>query len=193
MDFINNPNFDISEIEGFNRIDGLNIISVYLNYALSQTIKSQIPNIDIENEKLYAKQLLQQYLSGDYHAFTRRNNIRENVDKITSNKIIDIIIKRYIEIEAYNRGVLHRLDEVDEIGKYAKYITDNVASGNLDNIKPWLNSNLGSLVNGYISTQYNEDIEYKKKLEDLAYAVPNTSKALEQLNLEMKLNDLKIK
>ena len=190
MDFINNPNFDISEIEGFNRIDGLNIISVYLNYALSQTIKSQIPNIDIENEKLYAKQLLQQYLSGDYHAFTRRNNIRENVDKITSNKIIDIIIKRYIEIEAYNRGVLHRLNEVDKIGKYAKYITDNVASGNLDNIKPWLNYNMKSLIDGYINTQYNEPIDCKNKLEDLAYTVPNTSKALEQLNLEMKLKNL---
>lgn len=193
MDFRNNPNFDISEIEGFNRVDGLNNISIYINYALSETIKSQMPNIDIENEKFYAKQILQRYLSGDSHSFTRKNSIRENIDKITPNKIMNIIIKSYIEIEAYNRRVLRRLDNVDVNGEYAKYITDNVASGNLDNIKPWLNSNLESLVNGYISTQYNEDIEYKKKLEDLAYAVPNTSKALEQLNLEMKLNDLKIK
>jgi hypothetical protein len=38
-----------------------------------------------------------------------------------------------------------------------------------------------------------EDMDYKEKIEQIAYSVPQTSRALEQLNLELKLKQLKTK
>lgn len=188
-----NSNFDISTIEGFNNIDGLAGISNYMDFALSSTIHKQKPNIDIETEKMYAKDILKRYLQGDPVAFTSTYGIRGNMRQVSKKKIQDLLIKSLIELDAYNKRVLHQLGPNNYIGECAQYVTSVVASGQLDQIQPWINDNMNTFVENYINTRYKEDMDMKRQIEDVAYSIPDNSKALEQLNLEMKLNEFKTK
>lgn len=188
-----NPNFDISAIEGFNNIDGLGGISSYMDFAISSTIHKQIPNVDVETEKMHAKNILHRYLQGDNCAFTSTYAIRSNMNTITPQKIKELMIKSLIELDAYNQRVLHQLQPKDYIGECATYVTSVIASGQLEQIQPWIDQNIDTFIDSYITSRYKEDEQRKQQMEAMAYSIPTHEKALEKLNLEMKLNEFKTK
>jgi hypothetical protein len=88
---------------------------------------------------------------------------------------------------------MHYLNPMNKMGEYSNYITSNITVGKLNEIDNWINSNMPELISDYIDTRYMEDMDYKEKMEQIAYSVPQTSRALEQLNLELKLKQLKTK
>lgn len=188
-----NPNFDIRTIEGFDNIDGLKEISSYLDFALSTTIHTQLPKVDIKSEKMYARKLLENFFNNDTHAFTRNYRIRENMNYITSNKVRNLLLKSLIERYAYSQRICHMLSATTTIDQYAEYATNMIASGKLDDINTWITGNLSIFIEDYVNTRYKEDNNLKKDYETIAYSIPNTNKALEQLNLEMHLHMFKTK
>lgn len=186
----NDINFDIEEFMGKDNIGSLNNISTYLDYSINTTITKQIPNIDEETEKLYAKQILNNYFRGDRNSFTSKNNIRNNVAKIGYQRLINLFIKAMIEKQAYNVTVKHMLNTND----YPAYITNMISRGHYSDIITWLTSNTENIeeaISNYVDLIYRKDIELKSNLEYITIKDYETNKAMEQLNLEMSLAKLK--
>lgn len=185
-------NFDITNIEHFNSVDGLIEISNYLDFALSTTIHKQLPNISREQEKWYAAEKLKLLsIDGIEKNFSRDFNIRTNISKIGRDKIKFLICKYLIERQAYNERVAHMMIPTEFIDQAAQYLTEQVRIGNFDQIQDWINQYMGNFIDSYISSQYNSDM--KEQFSAMALENPNCAKALTQLNLEMSLNQIKQK
>lgn len=185
------PNFDVTNMPCFNNVDGLKDISCYLDFGIKSTIHKQIPNITPEAEKYYAKIILKKYMDGDKVSFTSQYGIRQNVDKIGYEKIKALLLKTLIEKGEYNRRVLHLLTPQNFEDQCADYITNIIYSGQLEANEDWILGNIGSFIDIYVNECYDLSPELKDQREELCYGNSVTTKALEQLNLEMKLNSIK--
>lgn len=185
------PNFDIKNNPSFNNIDGLKDISSYIDFSIKSTIHKQIPNVTPDEEKYYAKVILKRYMNGDKQSFTSQYGIRDNIEKIGQDKIEFLLLKTLIEKDEFNRRVLHRLTPQDFYDECAGYITNIVYSGQLEANKQWIKGNLGTFIDVYVEEYYGKPVEDKSQREEMCYGNNLTTKALEQLNLEMKLEQIK--
>lgn len=192
LDYIN-QNFDVESMPNFNNVDGLKAISSYLDFAISSTIRKQIPNITPEGEKYYAKIILENYMNGDARAFTSQHNIRSNVIAIGQERIKSLLLKTMIETGEYNRRVLHQLVPQDQNSEIANVVTNIVYSGQIDEEenRSWMQSNIESFIEVYVDECYGKPDDIKDQREELCYGNDMTRRALEQLNLEMSLNRIK--
>lgn len=180
-----NPNFDIVNIPSFNNVDGLPAISSYLDFALANTIRRQIPNPDQNMEKKYATEILTEFLKGDFTAFTRIYNIRQNMEKITPETTKNLMLHSLIELEAENKVCLQQLQPTEFIDQCAEYVTNVIARGRLDELQDWISDNMGAFIQNYVQTRYKESPENKKSMNEMAIEYPDTQRALQQLNLEI--------
>lgn len=189
LDF-ENTNFDIETFIGRNNLENLHNVSNYLDYALHSTIIKQIPNVDKDDEKEYAKQILRKYLSGDLHFFTSKNNIRNNIRKIEPNRLINLFIKAMIEKHAYDVTVKQRLITNDN----SAYVCNMISRGLYSDVITWLKTdaeNIEEIMSNYVDFIYDEDDEVKRNLEYLTTKDVETNKAMEKLNLELSLMEVK--
>lgn len=180
-----NPNFDIVNIPSFNNVDGLPAISSYLDFALANTIRRHIPNPDQNMEEKYATEILTRFLKGDFKAFTRIYNIRQNMEKITPETIKNLMLHSLIELEAENKVCLQQLQPTEFIDQCAEYVTNVIARGRLDELQDWISDNMGAFIQNYVQTRYKESPENKKSMNEMAIEYPDTQRALQQLNLEI--------
>lgn len=186
-----NPNFDIVNIPSFNNVDGLPAISSYLDFALANTIRRQIPNPDQNMEKKYATEILTEFLKGDFTAFTRIYNIRQNMEKITPETIKNLMLHSLIELEAENKVCLQQLQPTEFIDQCAEYVTNVIARGRLDELQDWISDNMGAFIQNYVQTRYKESPENKKSMNEMAIEYPDTQRALQQLNFEMHVKKIR--
>ncbi len=180
-----NPNFDIVNIPSFNNVDGLPAISSYLDFALANTIRRRIPNPDQNMEEKYATEILTEFLKGDFKAFSRIYNIRQNMEKITPETIKNLMLHSLIELEAENKVCLQQLQPTEFIDQCAEYVTNVIARGRLDELQDWISDNMGAFIQNYVQTRYKESPENKKSMNEMAIEYPDTQRALQQLNLEI--------
>lgn len=185
--------FDITSLPCFNNVDGLKDISSYIDFGISSTIHKQFPNITPESEKNYAKIILKEYMNGDPRIFTNKYGIRQNIQKIGSERIKSLLLKTLIEKGEVNRKILHRLTPQDFGDECADYITTITYYGQLDEEenKVWIKDNIATFIDIYVDECYGKSPDQKAEREELCYGNSVTTKALEQLNLEMSLNMLK--
>lgn len=188
-----NPNFDIEKNPCFNDINGLKDISNYIDFGIAYTIHKQIPNIALESEKDYAKVILKEYMKGNPSMFTKDYGIRKNINKIGYEKIKSLLLKILIEKGKVNRRILHRLNPQDFNDECADYITEITYCGQLDKEENqnWLKNNMAIFIDIYVDECYRSKPEDKTQREELCYGNSVTTRALEQLNLEMSLNRIK--
>lgn len=180
-----NPNFDIVNIPSFNNVDGLPAISSYLDFALANTIRRRIPNPDQNMEEKYATEILTEFLKGDFKAFSRIYNIRQNMEKITPETIKNLMLHSLIELEAENKVCLQQLQPTEFIDQCAEYVTNVIARGRLDELQDWISDNMDAFIQNYVQTRYKESPENKKSMNEMAIEYPDTQRALQQLNLEI--------
>lgn len=186
-----NPDFNIKDNPNFNDIYGLIDISQYLDFAISQTIHKQLPNVTKEQEKYYATMILNNYMSGDDGAFTSQYGIRGNIREIGRNKIQSLLLKTLIEKDEYNKRVLHKLNSSDFKDNCAEYINHIINNGRLDEQIDWVINNIPIFIDIYIQEVYGLSIENKRHSEQLCRESYFSNQSLEQLNLEMSLSRLK--
>lgn len=185
-----NDNFDIKEyIEKYD-INGLNKIKLYLDYAIETTIKRQIPDINIKEEKLYAKKLLENYFKGDMHSFTSKNNIRNNIYTINNNKLIDLFLKCMIEKHAYNVLIMKMQGSSKYNDQCCNYITNRIAHNRYQDVIEWLNEdfdNIEELITTYVDVFYKRAVDECMDLQRLTENNPDSSKALGNLCLQISV------
>ena len=178
--------FDIKRYIGNNDLDGLNRVKIYLDYALNTTIKKQIPDINKSDERLYAKELLNNYFKGDMHSFTSKNNIRNNIYTISMNTLIKLFLKCMIEKHAYNVLIKNMQGSSEYNDQCCNYITNRVGHGHYDDIIEWLNNdfdNIEEIINNYVDIFYQRNYEECMDLENLTAKSEDTKKAMEILNI----------
>lgn len=192
MKYTNN-NFDITTINNFNNLDGLDEISNYLDFGINSTLQKHLPHTTEDDKKRLAVTMLESFMNGDPTKFTNDFRIRENILKIGKNKIKFLLCKSLIEKNAYNKRVLHMLSPSEYIDQCADYISQIIAAGEFDKIQDWIDINLSHFINEYASFKYNKKEETKEHYNNIALENPVCERALEQLNLEMHLNQIKNK
>lgn len=184
------PHFDVNNILNRNNIEELDDIEKYLEFAISETIKTQVKNISYEQECIFAKKILDLFMINDNQSFTRQYGIRSNMVTIGKNRIINLLIKKMIETYAYSAEVEHMLVPNDLVAKNAQSITEVIASGNLDRIIDWLNQQdtIKSMIDNYVGNHYSISPELKSNYYNCSRYNPLANKALEQFNLEIRLS-----
>lgn len=186
-----NFNFSIENyLSNSNNLERLNKINNYLNFALKATILNQGSNYDIKIQKSCSKQLLLNYILGDKNAFTRGSQIRSNMNEINMNNIIDLLIKSSIELDCYNRNVLHLLDDT-----LCSRMTNEIYLGKYEEIINMIlndTNTLIQLIDDYIELKYQKDNIFNDRIDGMCINDSLTSGAMNQLNLGMKLYEQKI-
>lgn len=177
-------NFDVNSYVENESIDGLNRVKIYLDYSLNTTIKKQIPDISLSDEKMYAKEILYNYFKDDLHAFTSKNNIRHNIYSIGNDVLTKLFIKCMIEKQAYNVLIKKIEGSSDYNDQCCNYITNRVAHGHYDDIIEWLNDdfeNMEEIINTYVDIFYQRKYEECIDLQKLAFEENMTNKAISNL------------
>lgn len=183
-------NFDIKEYIENNNLDSLNIIKEYLDYALVTTIKRQLPDVTLKDERLYAKKLLSNYFKGDMHSFTSKNNIRNNIYSIHNERIIDLFLKCMIEKHAYNVLIMNMQGSSKYNDQCCNYITNRIAHNRYSDVIEWINDdfdNMEELIKNYVDVFYKRSKEECMDLERLTEKGNDTSKAMGNLCLQINV------
>ena len=178
-------NFNIREYVSKSDLAGLSRVKIYLDYALNTTIRKQLPNISLSDERLYAKELLCNYLKGDMHSFTSKNNIRNNIYTIGNNALIKLLLKCMIEKHAYNILIKKIEGSSNYNDQCCNYITNLIGRKHYQDIIEWLNNdfeNMEEIINNYVNIFYQRDFNECKDLEQLTLRSNDTKKAMEELN-----------
>ena len=179
-------NFDIKTYVLKSNLEGLNRFKIYLDYALNTTIKKQLPDINFEDEKLYAKELLCNYIKGDMHSFTSKNNIRNNIYTIGNNILIKLFLKCMIEKHAYNILIKKMQGSSDYNDQCCNYITNRIGHNKYEDIIEWLNNdfdNIEEIINNYINIFYKRNYSECQDLESLTTKSEDTKKAMLVLDI----------
>lgn len=174
-------NFDVRNNTFNNDLDK---IALYLDYALNTTIKKQMPNISIKDEKLYAIKLLCNYFKGDMHSFTSKNNIRNNIYTIGNEKLTNLFLKCMIEKHAYNILIKKINGSSEYNDQCANYITNRIARNHYSDIIEWLNNdfdNIEEIIANYINIFYQRKYEDRLELEHLTEKNNVTNQAINNL------------
>ena len=177
--------FDIKEYVTSDNLEGLNRVKIYLDYALNTTIRKQLPNISMNDEKLYAKELLCNYIKGDMHSFTSTNNIRNNIYTIGNDVLVKLLLKCMIEKHAYNVLIKHLEGSSDYNDQCCHYITNLIGRKHYHDIIEWINNdfdNVEEIVENYVKIFYQRDYNECQDLEQLTLKNEDTKKAMEALN-----------
>lgn len=185
-----NYNFSIeSYIDDPNNIKKLDKINEYLNFALKATILNQESNYDLGIQKSCSKQLLLNYILGDKNAFTRGSQIRSNMGIIDMNNIIDLLIKNSIELDCYNRNVLHLLDDT-----LCSRMTNEIYIGKYEEIIDMILNDediLKQMIDDFIELKYQKDTIFNSRIDGMCTNDSLAGRALNQLNLSMTLYEQK--
>jgi len=195
IDF-NDSNFDRDSFFNVRGVEGLENISNFIDFGIRSTIFKQINGINEDLENRYAKQILTNFMKGESKAFTSSNGIRASIITIDKFKIDTIMIKSMIDRHAFNVERLHKLSFTEKTDKIAKMISEFVADGNLVDVLNWINSDQGImkiLIDNYVDIAYQKDLELKEAYAYMTHRNDITNKAMEQLNLELSLNNIKSK
>lgn len=185
------PNYSVTNIQAFDGVNGLTEVSNYIDFGIKKTIHKQIPNITPEAESYYAKIILKNYMRGDATSFTSQYGIRSNIRLIGQDKVKYLLIKNLIEKHEYNQRVLHKLVPETFGDECAAYITTVACQGNLDQNEDWIMANIDAFIDEYVDDTYGLPRESKDQREMMCYQNPQSTLALNKLNLEMSLNRFK--
>ena len=186
-------NFDITEIEGFDTIECFTEISNYLDFAISTTMKKHFPLAQGDSEVMQAINMVRGFLQGDSTRFTDVYNIRENINKIGIVRIKFLLWKTLIERKAFNKHAVKFMTNSEKINSTAVLVTELIARGEFSMTEDWYNRNMDSLILNYIILKYKKDTEIKEKYDAFANENPLCKKALEQLEMELQLQQVKEK
>ena len=179
-------NFEIKDYIKGTDLNELNKVKLYLDFALNTTITKQIPNINMNDERLYAKELLYNYFKGDMHSFTSKNNIRNNIYTINNETLIKMFLKLMIEKHAYNVLIKNMQGSDDYNDQCCNYITNRIAHNRYSDIIEWLNDdfdNIEEIVNNYVNIFYKRNEQECQDLEKLTSKSDDSKKAMEVLDL----------
>lgn len=189
----------VTNLPGFNSVDGLNDIGKFFDYAIERSItvvaaRKGIRFIGPEEEKKIVQNALFRYMKGEDNVFTSTDGLRNEMRKVGRDKMENMLINHMIEVHAFNTEGRRQLAPVDFEGQCASYITGMAYNGNLDNLdfKAWLKQDdvLTTLTTSYVQTKYKNDSN-KQFMEQVGYSSPECTRAKEQLNLQMHLNSVK--
>lgn len=183
------PRFDLNEATDSCDLESLKLLEDYIDFSIETTIKKQLPNISEENERRLAVDILENYFSGDRNSFTSTHNIRNNISRCNIDKIISMLMRVAIEKNAYNKVVLRKLTNQNNEDAISDFVTTNIYNGYCSEMMASIKANrdyLNCLIEIYAETKYKN--QYKDNLESISMSEPLSSKALEKLNLEMRLN-----
>jgi len=180
-------NFDITEIQNFNTIEGLLEISNYLDFAIDTAIQKQLPGMRKEQETMYVTGMIRRFLNGNTAEFTNTYNIRENMNKVGPTKIKFLLWKTLIERKAFNEQVVKSMVSTEVIDEVAITATEMIARGEFDEINAWFTKNKDTLISNYILMKYKQGDDIKKQYDTIAHQNPLCEKALEQLGMELQL------
>lgn len=192
MDYTN-PNFDIMTYIERDSVDNLKQVSDYLNFAMKSTILKQMPNISKEEEQKMAEKILKMYLTNNNFAFTRKDNIRNNMEQIGKNRLVNLMIKSAIEKKAYNNRVVHLLADRTYQDQCVTWITSQINAGSYESVIDTLQSNpdmLSSLIENYVQLSYNVPEEIKDNYSEIALTESQTERALNNLNVSICIDSL---
>jgi len=183
-------NFDINTYIGKNNLEGLNKIALYLDYAINVTIKKQLPDISLKDEKIYAKRLLYNYFKGDMHSFTSKYNIRNNIYTINNERLTELFLKCMIEKHAYNVLIKNIQGSSNYGDQCCNYITNRIARNRYNDIIEWLNNdfdNIEEIISNYVDIFYKRPYEERIDFEKLTAKNYDTNRAMNNLCLEVNV------
>lgn len=185
-------NFDLSSAVNSNTINSLDVFEEYMDFALSTTIRKQMPEISDEQEKNWAGVLLTNYFNGDSNAFTSSFGIRKNISACDEDKIIQMFLKQAVEKDSYRQGILHRLNTENEIEFICDDLTKKLCSFGYQDVFNIVKTNpvyQKDLIDNYVNFKYRSNI--KKEISRARENVPNTLLALSNLENGMQSNSTK--
>lgn len=188
MNQFETPNFEVLVYLGDDKSEKLNKLKKYLDYSLSITIKKQIGEISFDDEKLYAKELLNHYLKGDMHSFTSKNNIRNNIYEIGNANLINLFLMAMIERHAYNVLVKNMQGSSKYRDQCANYITNRISKNHYSDIIEWLTNdfeNIEEIIDNYIDLLYKSTEEEFLMLKEITSKKQDTALAMNQLILKV--------
>ncbi len=170
-------------------LDTLELLENYLDYAIHTTIIKQLPDIDDENEKFWAKEILTGYIKEGTNSFTSKYNIRSNMNDIDLRDIIHIFMKNSIEYMVYKELVL-REEEIYPEEHVVSLIYDKLNYNEYDSALKIITTNpqyKKALIRNYITFKYGK--HNKDKIYMLA-SCGKSEKGLTALkNLEFHISD----
>ena len=187
MNQFEDTSFDIKEYINVPTLEKLNRIAIYLYYSLLTTIKKQMPEINEQDEKLYAKELLNNYFKGDIHSFTSKNNIRNNIYTIGIDNLINLFLKSMIEKHAYNILIKHMEGSSEYRDQCANYITNRIGKNHYDDIIEWLKKdydNIEEIIENYVDFVYKKSYNEHHDLDNLVSKNYETNRAFKMLNIK---------
>lgn len=170
-------------------LDSLELLENYLDYAIHTTIIKQLPDIDDQNEKFWAKEILTAYLKEGTNSFTSKYGIRTNMNDIDMVNIYQVFIKNCIEYMVYKELVL-REEEIYPEEHVLSLVFDKLNYNEYDSAIKLISSNpqyKKSLIRNYIGFKYGK--HNKDKIYMLA-SCGKSEKGLTALkNLEFHISD----
>jgi len=191
MDNLNKMD-EIYEQRGIERLVAL---EEYFNYAVSSTILKQQPNIDLLAEKNYARFLIHNWLvKGIPNAFTSSYNIRSNMNQCDKETVIQLLIKSAIERDVYKQQIQHKLVSTNPHEEVCQYVSYKLYGGEYTTLMDQLKNgevDITKLIENYVDFSYKAGPEFKNNINLLISRNPINDKAMNQLNLEMSLSQLK--
>ena len=186
-------NFDINTIISLNNIDALMEVSNYLDFSIQTTLSKQFPGARDEQVNKYASSTLRRFLNGNTAEFSSAYNTRENMNKVGTTKVRFLLWQTLIERHACNETLAKITNPTEFIDVCAKKATEIIAGGDFTQLSDWFYKNKGTLIDNYIQVKYSQPESIKNQYQQIALDHPVCSKALEQLNLELQLQEVKEK
>ncbi len=183
------PNYNINALLDYNNVKSLTGISMYLDFALFQTIHEQDPNLSFQEEQKKVIQLLNNYLlSKDENLFTTTYNIQENIKTIGWERIVLIFLKNAVEIYAYNTDIRKKTTPQSKLSIYAEDITKILLYSQLadDLVFVEIMLYLPTLIEDYVYSMYLTDLQTKINHQNIAYRNSNTKKAFDQIDKNLQ-------
>ncbi len=169
-------------------IKSLNILEDYLDFAIHRTIRKQMPDLSDSDEKFWAIKIFTKYLNDDTNVFTSTDNIRANLNMVSSRKIYQMLIKDAIEYMAYKEKVSIEND-VSGDDFLLSYITNKMYFDEYDEVRHLITGEIKyktALINNYITYKYGSPQKERMSMYALDGSSEKCRQALENLELNIK-------
>lgn len=146
-----------------------------------------------DSEVMHATNMVRRFLKGNPIEFIDTYNIRENINKIGPIRIKFLLWKTLIKRKAFNEKAVKFMINLEKINSIAVSATELIARGDFSMTEDWYDRNMDSLISNHILMKYKKSDEIKEQYDTLANEDPLCKKALEQLEMELQLQQVKEK
>ena len=185
FDLLYNPINDITN----GTIEGLSRFEDYIDYGIHSTITKQMGDINVSEEKYWAKSLFTKLLAGDTNIFTSDNNIRKNILSLDSRSFYNLLIKIAIEYTAYKEVVFSQTINNSREEFICSLITDKMAQDEYRETLQLIMVNpeyKESLIGVYSSFKYGSEVKNKISMMITDKNESNTKRAIECLEFNLE-------